>query len=159
MGLSRGDYGERLLSEQLRREGPRAPSSLAGHSAAISAAGVLVHYLRETSAKTAGEVDSALLHLDTIRFYDQQDALALDPVTARNLELVAPLFADDAPHAAPATSLLAALDATVTSMGARLLRSWILRPEVDRGEIDARLEAVAELKSHTMLREEIRARI
>jgi DNA mismatch repair protein MutS len=41
-------------------------------------------------------------------------------------------------------------------MGARLLRGWVLRPELDRAEIEARLNAVAELKSHTMLREEIR---
>ena len=48
------------------------------------------------------------------------------------------------------------MDETATGMGARLLRAWILRPEVDRDEIAARLDAVAEFKSSTMLREEIR---
>jgi len=149
------DYGERMLTEQLGVRGLEA-FGLAGHPQAISAAGALVHYLRETSIQ--GEHDSAspLLHLDSIRYYEQQDAMALDPVTVRNLELVAPLFAEDAPRGGSAVSLLGALDQTATSMGARLLRAWILRPEVDRGEIAARLEAVAELKAHTVLREEIR---
>ena len=131
---------------------------LAGHTQAVCAAGALLHYLRETSAKSDGQT-AALVHLDTLRFYEQQDALVLDPVTVRNLELVSPLFADEAPrgsHGAGPATLLAAIDATVTSMGARLLRSWVLRPEIDRDEIEARLDAVAELKSHTMLREEIR---
>src|SRR3989304_3002775 len=99
-----------------------------------------------------------LPHLDSIRFYEQQDTLVLDPVTVRNLELVSALFAEEAPRGSqpgPAT-LLAAIDATVTSMGARLLRAWVLRPEIDREEIGDRLDAVAELKSHTILREEIR---
>ena len=41
-------------------------------------------------------------------------------------------------------------------MGARLLRGWIVRPEISLQEIDARLDAVAELRSQTMVREEIR---
>ena len=118
-----------------------------------------MHYLRETSAKTADETPSALLHLDFIRYYEQQDAMVLDPVTLRNLELVAPLYADDAPRggaAAPPASLLGAIDQTATGMGARLLRAWVLRPQLDRDEIAARLDAVAELKSQTILREEVR---
>jgi DNA mismatch repair protein MutS len=150
------EYGERMLNEQFgikELEG----LGLSGHRQAIGAAGALLHYLRETSAKSEGPT-SALTHVDTPRYYEQQDAMVLDAVTVRNLELVAPIFAEDGPrgaHAGP-TTLLAAIDETVTSMGARLLRAWILRPEIDRCEIDARLDAVAELKSHTMLREEIR---
>ena len=45
---------------------------------------------------------AALLHLDSVRYYEQQDALVLDPVTVRNLELIAPLFAEDG-RAAPAS--------------------------------------------------------
>jgi DNA mismatch repair protein MutS len=52
--------------------------------------------------------------------------------------------------------LLGALDETVTSMGGRLLRAWIVRPEADRDEIMARLDAVGELKSRTVLRGELR---
>ena len=150
-------YGERVLTEQFGIKGLEG-LGLAGHAHAICAAGALVHYLRETSAKSEGRSAATPLPLEPVRYYEQQDALVLDPVTVRNLELVAPLFADEAPRGSHggATSLLAALDETVTSMGARLLRAWILRPEVDPEEIAARLDAVAELKAHTMLREEIR---
>ena len=149
------DYGERILSEQLGIKGLEA-FGLAGHPQAICAAGALVHYLRETSAKTNKESASPLLHLDSIRYYEQQDALMLDPVTVRNLELVAPLFAEETPRGKAPSSLLGTIDHTATGMGARLLRTWMLRPEVDRDELGARLDAVAELKAHTMLREEIR---
>jgi len=155
--IFRGDYGERLLTEQLGVKGLQA-FGLAGHTQAICAAGALVHYLRETSARTDG-VAAALLHLDSIRYYEQQDALMLDPVTVRNLELLSPLNFDEPPRVSPASppaSLLGSIDQTVTGMGARLLRAWILRPEINRDEIEARLDAVAELKSQTILREEIR---
>ena len=153
----RSDYGERMLTEQCGVKDLEG-LGLAGHAQAVCAAGALLHYLRETSAKCDGE-PAALAHLDALRYYEQQDALVLDPVTVRNLELVAPLFAEETPrgsHAAGPATLLAAIDATVTSMGARLLRAWVLRPELDRQEIEERLDAVAELKSHTVLREEIR---
>jgi DNA mismatch repair protein MutS len=155
--MFRSDYGQRMLTEQFGVKDLEG-LGLAGHAQAVAAAGALLHYLRETSIKCEGE-HAALAHLDAPRYYEQQDALVLDPVTVRNLELVAPLFADEPPRASQATApatLLAAIDATVTSMGARLLRAWVLRPELDRQEIEERLDAVAELKSHTMLREEIR---
>jgi DNA mismatch repair protein MutS len=150
------EYGERMLTEQYNIKDVEG-LGLAEHAQAVCAAGALIHYLRETSAKGEGQT-AGLGHLDTVRFYEQQDALVLDPVTVRNLELVSPLFVEDTPrgsHAGPAT-LLAAIDGTVTSMGARLLRAWVLRPEISRDAIEARLDAVSELKSHTMLREEIR---
>jgi DNA mismatch repair protein MutS len=77
--------------------------------------------------------------------------MILDQVTARNLELVEAASGDDA-----RATLLAAIDETATGMGARLLRSWVLRPEISIEEIEARLEAVAELKAQTVAREEIR---
>ena len=43
-------------------------------------------------------------------------------------------------------TLLTAIDETATGMGARLLRGWILRPEISLGEIEARLEAVARIE-------------
>ncbi len=159
----REDYAARILSEQfgvVTLEG----FGLAGHPFALTAAGALVHYLRETSARgvsvpegSAGRGEGGLQHLDRIRFYEQQDALVLDNVSVRNLELIAPLFADPgAARGESAPTLLNTLDETSTGMGARLLRSWMLRPSVNREEIAARLDAVAELKSHTVAREEIR---
>ncbi len=156
--IFRGDYGERLLTQQFGVQGLEG-FGLAGHTQAISAAGALIHYLRETSAKPADPAAAVLQHLGAIHYYEQQDALVLDPVTVRNLELLAPLYADDAPRAgaaSPATCLLSAIDQTATPMGARLLRAWVLRPRIDLDEITARLDAVAELKSNTVLREEVR---
>ena len=135
---------------------------LDGHAQAAAAAGALVHYLRETSAIGARTAEDAaknpslrpagagLEHLDRISYYEQQDALILDAVTVRNLELVEPAAGDDA-----SATLLKAIDDTATGMGARLLRAWVLRPEIALDEIEARLGAVAELKARTIEREEI----
>jgi DNA mismatch repair protein MutS len=137
---------------------------LSDHAAATRASGALVHYLRETSAIGAKSADDAtvvpelrptgtgLEHLDKIRYYEQQEALILDSVTARNLEIVEPSTGDDA-----SATLLRAMDETSTGMGARLLRSWLLRPEIRFAEIEARLAAVGDLKSRAMVRGEIRA--
>jgi DNA mismatch repair protein MutS len=153
----RADYAERMLREQFGVASLDG-FGLAGHPQAMSAAGAMVHYLRETSAmgpENGDHLESSLGHLDRVRYYEQADALVLDSVTVRNLELVAPIFAEDAGKGG-APTLLAALDETATGMGARLLRQWILRPQVNREEITSRLDAVAELKAHTVLREEIR---
>jgi len=155
-------YSERILSEQFR-VATLDGFGLSGHAEAISAAGGLLHYLRETSAISATDSGNGtasmqlrpagrgLEHLDRIVYYEQQDALVLDHVTVRNLELVSPSIGDD-----DSATLLASLDGTATGMGARLLRSWILRPSISLDEISARLDAVAELKSATVVREEIR---
>ena len=50
----------------------------------------------------------------------------------RNLELLTPIFSEETARSSGPTTLLAALDVTVTGMGARLLRSWLLRPLLDR---------------------------
>src|SRR5579863_3440084 len=153
----RFDYAERMLREQFG-VATLDGFGLAGHPQGVSAAGAVVYYLRETSAMDADNGNhsgAALGHLDRVRYYEQADALVLDIVTVRNLELVAPIFFEDGVRGA-APTLLSALDETATGMGARLLRQWILRPQVNREEILARLDAVEELKSHTVLREEIR---
>jgi DNA mismatch repair protein MutS len=149
------DYAERLLREQFGIAELTA-FGLDPHPHASAAAGAIVHYLRENSAqKDDGAARETLAHLDRIRYYEQQDALALDPVSVRNLELLAPVFPEEGARGGPAT-LLATLDETVTGMGARLLRSWILRPRIDRAEIEARLDAVARLAQQTVLRDELR---
>jgi DNA mismatch repair protein MutS len=149
------DYAERILREQF------GVAELTGfgldeHGQAMCAAGALVHYLRENAARgdDAPSVE-ALQHLDRIRYYEQQDALALDPVSVRNLELLSPIFTEEAKTSGP-TTLITALDATVTGMGARLLRAWMLRPLIDQDAIEARLDAVAHLLQQTVVRGEIR---
>jgi DNA mismatch repair protein MutS len=155
-------YASRLLKEQFRVIALDG-FGLTEHPLASAAAGALVHYLRETSAIGARKpqdtsavpslrpAGTGLEHLDRITFYEQQDAMILDQVTTRNLELVEPCSGDDA-----SATLLRAIDETATAMGARLLRAWVLRPEICLDEIELRIEAVASLKVQTLAREEIR---
>jgi DNA mismatch repair protein MutS len=149
------DYTERILREQFG-VAELTGFGLDAHVQAMCAAGAVVHYLRENAAKgdDAPSVE-ALQHLDRIRYYEQQDALVLDPVSVRNLELLSPIFTEEAKSSGP-TTLIAALDATVTGMGARLLRSWMLRPLIDQDAIEARLDAVGQLLQQTVVRGEIR---
>ena len=118
---------------------------LAGKSAAASAAGAILYYIRSTQRGT-------LDHVDRIGFYERQNCLVLDAVTVRNLELIEPLFAGTD----SGVTLFRCLDATVTPMGKRLLRTWMLRPSLDRTEIEGRLDSVAAQVRDTMRREELR---
>jgi DNA mismatch repair protein MutS len=118
---------------------------LAGKHAAASAAGAILYYIRSTQR---GKLD----HVDRIGFYERQHCLVLDTVTVRNLELIEPLFAGtDA-----GVTLFRCLDATATPMGKRLLRTWLLRPSLDRGEIEGRLDSVEVQVKDTVRREELR---
>ena len=118
---------------------------LAGKSAAASAAGAILYYIRSTQRGT-------LDHVDRIGFYERQNCLVLDAVTVRNLELIEPLFAGTD----SGVTLFRCLDATVTPMGKRLLRTWMLRPSLGRAEIEGRLDSVAAQVKDTMRREELR---
>jgi DNA mismatch repair protein MutS len=118
---------------------------LAGKRAAASAAGAILYYIRSTQRGT-------LDHVDRIGFYERQNCLVLDTVTVRNLELIEPLFAGTD----TGVTLFRCLDATVTPMGKRLLRTWLLRPSLDRVEIEARLDSVEAQVKDTVRREELR---
>ena len=118
---------------------------LAGKPAAASAAGAVLHYVRTTQR---GKLD----HIDRIGFYERQSCLVLDAVTVRNLELIEPLFAGTD----PGVTLFRSLDVTMTPMGKRFLRSWMLRPSIDLPEITARLDCVAAQVKDTVAREELR---
>ncbi|MCU1220613.1 MAG: mismatch repair protein MutS, partial [Candidatus Angelobacter sp.] len=118
---------------------------LQGRPAAATAAGAILHYVRSTQRGT-------LEHVDRIGFYDRQEYLVLDAVTVRNLELVEPLFANTSSE----VTLFRALDATLTPMGKRLLRSWMLRPSIEISEINRRLDAVEAGVKEFVAREELR---
>jgi DNA mismatch repair protein MutS len=118
---------------------------LSGKPAAAAAAGAILYYVRSTQRGTLG-------HVDRIGFYERQTCLVLDAVTVRNLELIEPLFAG----ADAGVTLFRSIDATVTPMGKRLLRSWLLRPSIDSAEINARLDAVESQVEKTIAREELR---
>ena len=106
----------------------------------------MLHYLRDTQR-------AALDHLDAPRHFDRADNMVLDAVTVRNLELVEPIFSDGG------ATLIAILDQTSTGMGGRLLRQRLLRPSLDRDEIEARLDSVGDLVRETILRAELRKQL
>jgi len=110
----------------------------------LVAAGALLLYLQET-------LKGGLAHLRRLQHCRGEQFLFLDEVTRRSLELVRTLRDGER-----AGSLLATIDRTRTSMGARLLQDWLLQPLTQRAEIEARLDAIAELMGEHRLREELR---
>ena len=138
------DFATPLVERQLKVKSLEG-FGLTGHDAAAVAAGAVLHYVRTTQKNEA-------LHIDSLKFQEHSDALELDQVTVRNLELVEPLFTGQDDRA----TLFHTLDACLTPMGKRLLRATILRPLVNRSVIEARYEAVGEAAGDLMRREEIR---
>jgi DNA mismatch repair protein MutS len=126
-----GESARRALLAQLRTEGLEG-FGLDGHRAAVSAAGALIHHLRSTQ-----KVD--LAHVRAIAYRPRADALLLDSTTLEHLEIIEGADGDRQ------GSLLDELDRTMTSVGSRLMRSWLLRPLVTLEPIRDRLDAVEEL--------------
>jgi len=138
------DYTDRALREHFRLltlDG----CGMNGRPLAVSAAGAILHYLRDTQK-------SALDHLEQPTYYDRSGSMILDAVTVRNLELLEPLFAGESRE----STLIHVLDQTCTGMGGRLLRHRLLRPCLELAEINARLDAVQESLQATIARSEIR---
>ncbi len=102
-----------------------------GMPAAIGAAGAIIHYLKHQLRR---KID----HLSSLRCESANDHVVLDAATQINLDLVESRGARD-------TSLLAVLDRTVTPMGGRKLRSWILQPLRDLDELNCRQQMIADL--------------
>ena len=144
------DYAGRTLREHFKLLSLDG-CGLANRHAAIGAAGAILHYLRDTQR-------AALDHIDRPAYFNRADSMILDAVTVRNLELTEPLFAADRAEEKQPT-LLAVLDQTLTGMGGRLLRQRLLRPSLDRAEIEARLDAVGEMLDQTILRAEVRKQL
>jgi len=110
----------------------------------LVAAGAALHYLGETQK---GKVP----HVRTIKRYSDDDHIALDPATKRNLELVRSMQDDG--HDG---SLVSILDETCTPMGGRRLRAWLVRPLRQVAAIQERLDAVDALTADRVLREDLR---
>jgi DNA mismatch repair protein MutS len=114
---------------------------------ALRAAGGLLHYLTH-------ELRRCLDHVHTVRLWQRDDALILDAATRRNLELVDPLRAG-----AGQTTLLAAVDRTVTAGGGRLLRQWLLAPLRDLVGIARRQSVVAWARARAPERSHLQDRL
>ena len=117
----------------------------------IQAGAAVLRYVRET--QPAASLD----HIRQIRVRYPDDAMHLDSVTIRNLELVRPAGRLDESPGASVHTLLRVLDCTVTAMGSRLLREWLLRPLVTCSSIEARLTAVDELRTQLDARVQLRS--
>src|SRR6476620_1052181 len=135
-----GDCERRLLEQM-------GAANLAGfgmehHEAAICAAGVCLRYAHETQRTQAG-------HISGIRYQENAEHLVLDSITIRNLEIF------ESRGERSRNTVFGVIDETVTGMGSRLLKQWVLRPSIKRSEIQTRLAAVTEL-TDSILREQIR---
>ncbi len=114
---------------------------------ALRAAGAILDYLQETQK-------TSLEHIDKLLPYRSGQSLEIDEATRRSLELTRTLRSGSREG-----SLLAAIDKTSTPMGGRLLADWLASPLTDQTQIEARLDAVAELAHETSLRDELREQL
>ncbi len=108
------------------------------------ACGALLSYIRETQK-------NSMHHLRNIRTYSVDDFLIMDSPTLRNLELLKNIR-DNTSRG----TLYEVLNKTCTSMGARKLKNWLVRPLIDLKKIQERLDAIEELKENALAREEMR---
>ena len=105
---------------------------------AIQAAGCLLNYAQQTQ-------QSALPQLRSLSIEQLSDFIIIDPQSRRNLELETNL-AGHKEH-----TLLAVIDKTVTPMGGRLLRRWLLQPSRQLDVLKSRQQAIAALMNHQQM--------
>ncbi len=137
---------ENCLTEVLEHFHVKDPAALglAGMEAGLLAVGAILLYLRKTQMTDLGNLTELCPY--TIGKY-----MLLDTFTRRNLELTETLREKQRKG-----SLLWVLDKTRTAMGARMLRSFIEQPLIEKEEIEMRLAAVSELNQNAITREELR---
>ena len=114
------------------------------YSLGLVAAGAALYYLGETQK-------GRLPHISKVQYYATDQYMALDAQTKRNLELIASLKSGRQEG-----TLVEILDRTITPMGARLLRKWLLRPLRNVDRIEERLDAVEGLTTSGFLRGQLR---
>jgi DNA mismatch repair protein MutS len=110
----------------------------------IPPAGAILEYLNETQKTTLG-------HIQSLRKVSRGNFLQIDPVSLRSLEVLQTIRAESRRG-----SLLACLDETQTGMGGRMFRNWLCMPLCDVAAIEARQEAIQELKENLQTLTQIR---
>ena len=129
------EAARRALLDQLKTHGLDG-FGLDGRVAAIQAAGGLVAHLRETQK-------ADLAHVRAVTYKTTAECLLIDPITLKHLEVLT------GSEGGLQGSLLNEIDRTVTSMGGRMVRAWLLRPLISLERIRDRLDAVEELAFRT----------
>jgi DNA mismatch repair protein MutS len=124
--------------------GGKVPPAASVDPALGKSLGLLHAYLERTHGDLFG-------HFTRLEVADLRARMQLDPATVRNLELTETLL-----DRTREGSLLGVLDKAATSMGSRLLRSWVLHPLKDRTELETRYEAVGALVRSLEARRELR---
>ena len=114
-----------------------------GLKLAIPAAGAIIHYINETQK-------SVLEHINRLSYYDKKNYLGLDSSTIQSLDLT------HEKGNIKKDSLLSLFDKTITPMGARKLKGWILKPLIDLEQITLRQKVVEEFVKNIFLRSDIR---
>jgi DNA mismatch repair protein MutS len=121
---------------------------------AVRSAGGLLEYLENTSERRYEGDDGVKIPLQSLSTYSLTEFLTLDGTSRRNLEITQ-TQRDGAFHG----SLLWALDRTITPMGSRALRRWLLQPLLDKTGIQARQQSIAELVDDPGLRESLQKQL
>lgn len=138
-----GDYGYKLLLDHFKTHSLKGFGVEDLQLAHVSA-GSLLHYMQETQKSSLG-------HLRRLYAYESSEYMLLDGATKRNLELVSTLQ-----DGSSEGTLVSILDHTVTAMGGRLLRKWIMRPLRRIEPILQRLQAVTILQENHRKRQQLR---
>jgi DNA mismatch repair protein MutS len=144
------DHGREEVRRRYRVSGLDGFGFESGDAPLLGALGALIGYLAEVQPLS-------LSALRAPRIERPGDAMVLDEMTRRNLELVEPLRADA--RGGRAATLIDVIDETQTPMGARLLRRWLLRPLVVAERIWQRQDAVANLLEDVAMRRALRAEL
>lgn len=137
------EYSYNLLTEHFKTETLKG-FGIDNCKLGISSAGAILYYLHQNGQKN-------LDHVIKIQPLLETDYVLVDEFTKRNLEIFRTMQTGDVKG-----SLIGVLDETVTSMGSRLLRKWLIRPLKNPEKINERLDRVDFLYKNEKLRDKVR---
>ena len=129
-----------LLTQQFRTKNLKG-FGIENSPLGIISAGVILHYLAETEHHAIG-------HISSIQRIEEDKYVWLDRFTIRNLELIHPTQEGGVP-------LISLIDQTLTAMGGRLLRKWLVLPLKELSTIEQRQEGVAGLLASDTLLDQV----
>jgi DNA mismatch repair protein MutS len=115
-----------------------------GYDSSVIAAAVLIKYLKSIRK-------TAIKNISTLRFAANENYLIMDAVSFRNLEILKNLRTGTSKG-----SLFGAVDFTITPMGKRMLKHWLMYPLVEKERIEKRLDGVEEFTHNLITRSEVR---